>query len=182
MRVIGMISGTSADAIEVVLCQIDGEPPRLGLTVEAAVTVPFPRELQARVHAAATVAGSDVEAICLLDAELGETFAAAALRLIEDTQLRPGDVDLIGSHGQTIWHAVRDDGSVASTLQIGGGAFVAERTGITTWMTCARATSRPAVRVHPSWPTWTGCSCDTRRDRARCRTWAASATWPTCPR
>ncbi len=132
MRIIGLISGTSADAIETVCCDIVGAPPHLELEILAALTVPIPMERQARIHAAATVEGSDVESICLLDAELGEAFAAAALSLIEEAGLRPEDIDVIGSHGQTLWHAVRDDGSVASSLQIGNGSRIAERTGITT--------------------------------------------------
>jgi anhydro-N-acetylmuramic acid kinase len=95
-------------------------------------TIPITIGLQARIHAAATVAGSDVESICLLDAELAEAFAAAALTLVAEVGMRPEEVDLIGSHGQTLWHAVRHDGSVASTLQIGNGSRIAERTGITT--------------------------------------------------
>lgn len=132
MRVIGMISGTSADAVEAVMCHITGEPPELQLQVITSASVPIPRDLQERIHAAATVEGSDVERICLLDAELGELFAHSALGLIHAARLRAADIDLIGSHGQTIWHAVRADGSVAGTLQIGSAAFVAERTGITT--------------------------------------------------
>lgn len=132
MRVMGMISGTSADAIEVVVCQISGAPPHLELTVEASRTADIPIELQRRIHTAATVEGSDVEAVCLLDAEIADAFAEAALAAIAEMGLRPQDIDLIGSHGQTIWHAVRDDGSVASSLQIGNGARVAEHTGITT--------------------------------------------------
>jgi anhydro-N-acetylmuramic acid kinase len=132
MRVMGMISGTSADAIEVVACDISGVPPRLGLKVLAARSELIPIELQRRIHAAATVEGSDVEAICLLDAEIGEAFAAAALATVADMGLRPADLDLIGSHGQTLWHAVRDDGTVAGTLQVGNGSRIAERTGITT--------------------------------------------------
>jgi anhydro-N-acetylmuramic acid kinase len=132
MRVIGMISGTSADAIEVVVCQISAAPPRLEVSVLAARTVPISMELQRRIHAAATVEGSDVEAISLLDAEIAEAFASAALATVSDMGLRPVDMDLIGSHGQTLWHAVRPDGSVASSLQVGNGSRVAERTGITT--------------------------------------------------
>lgn len=132
MRVLGMISGTSADAIEVVACDIGGAPPTLSLAVMAARTEPITLELQRRIHAAATIEGSDVEAICLLDAEIAEAFAAAALITIEEMGLTPADIDLVGSHGQTLWHAVRDDGSVASSLQVGNGSRVAERTGITT--------------------------------------------------
>jgi anhydro-N-acetylmuramic acid kinase len=132
MRVIGLISGTIADAIEGVVCDISGAPPQLELGVLAARTTPIPIGLQARIHAAATVDGSDVEAICLLDAELAEAFAAAALRMVDELRLQPQDIDIIGSHGQTVWHAVRDDGSVASTLQIGNGSRIAERTGVTT--------------------------------------------------
>ncbi len=132
MRVVGMISGTSADAIEAVCCQIDGAPPQLELKVLMAQTTPIPNELQRRIHAAATVEGSDVEAITLLDSELGELFAAAAISLATEMGMGIEHVDLIGSHGQTIWHAVNADGSVAGSLQIGNGARVAERTGATT--------------------------------------------------
>ena len=132
MRVVGMISGTSADAIEAVCCQIDGAPPRLELKVLMAQTTPIPADLQRRIHAAATVEGSDVEAITLLDAELGEHFAQAAIDLATEMGVGIEHIDLIGSAGQTIWHAVRDDGSVAGSLQIGNGARVAERTGATT--------------------------------------------------
>lgn len=127
-----MISGTSADAIEAVLCHIEGVPPHLEVEVLEALSVPFPRDLQQRVHDAATVERSDVRAIALLDADLGEHFARAALELVAASGRPAEQVDLIGCHGQTIWHAVRDDGSVASTLQIGNSAVVAERTGITT--------------------------------------------------
>ncbi len=58
--------------------------------------------------------------------------ASAALATIADMGLTPDDIDLIGSHGQTLWHAVREDGTVASSLQVGNGARIAERTSITT--------------------------------------------------
>ncbi|CAN5609570.1 anhydro-N-acetylmuramic acid kinase [soil metagenome] len=91
----------------------------------------LPEELRARIHAVAAGRGT-AEAICLLDAELGERFAQAALDVTAAAGLGVRDVALIGSHGQTIWHAVRADGSVAGTLQIGSAAVIAERTGVTT--------------------------------------------------
>jgi anhydro-N-acetylmuramic acid kinase len=132
MRVLGLISGTSADAIEVVACDIGGAPPRLELSVLGGRSVPIERELQRRIHAAATVEGSDVEAICLLDAEIAEAFAAAALATVEELGLAPDEIDLIGSHGQTLWHAVDADGVVQGSLQVGNGSRIAERTGTTT--------------------------------------------------
>ena len=70
--------------------------------------------------------------VCRLNFEVGEVFAQAALRIAEEAGLHPGDIDLISSHGQTIWHDVQPDGSVHSDTQLGEGAVIAERTGITT--------------------------------------------------
>jgi anhydro-N-acetylmuramic acid kinase len=131
MRVLGLISGTSADAVEAVLADIEGAPPSVRQRIVAGSSTPLPADVRERIHAVAAGQG-DARAVCLLGAELGERFAAAALELIADAGLRPADIDLIGSHGQTIWHAVRDDGSVAGTLQVGDAAVIAERTGITT--------------------------------------------------
>jgi len=131
VRVIGLISGTSADAIEAVLADISGSPPGLEQRVLAGTSVAIPDDLRARIHGVAAGRG-DAQAICLLDAELGERFAQAALEVIEGAGLKARAIGLIGSHGQTIWHAVREDGSVAGTLQIGSPAVIAERTGVTT--------------------------------------------------
>jgi anhydro-N-acetylmuramic acid kinase len=131
VRVIGLISGTSADAIEAVLADISGEPPGLRQQVLAGRSVAMPEQLRGRIHAVAAGTG-DAEAVCLLDFELGERFAQAALGVMEAAGLGARDISLIGSHGQTIWHAVREDGSVAGTLQVGSAAVIAERTGVTT--------------------------------------------------
>jgi anhydro-N-acetylmuramic acid kinase len=127
-----MMSGTSADGIEAVLCEVDGAPPEIRVSVLAGLSSPFAPELQRRIHLAARADTSDVESICLLDVELGERFAGAALELIDTGGLEPTDIDVIGSPGQTVWHAVREDGTVAGTLQLGKAAVIAERTGITT--------------------------------------------------
>jgi anhydro-N-acetylmuramic acid kinase len=132
MRVIGLISGTSADGIDAALCEIDGAPPSLSARIVAGETVPYPAELRGRILTSYEPARSSTDELCRLNVEIGEVFAQAALRIVETAGFAPGDVDLIASHGQTVWHEVLSDGSVHSTLQLGEAAVLAERTGITT--------------------------------------------------
>ena len=63
---------------------------------------------------------------------LGAWFAEAVLRVVRKSGLAIEEIDLIRSHGQTVWHEVEESGTVQSTLQIGEAAVIAERTGITT--------------------------------------------------
>jgi anhydro-N-acetylmuramic acid kinase len=132
MIIVGLISGTSADGIDAAVCEITGAPPSLRARIRHAITYPYPDGLQRRIHRACQPEHSPVDALCELNADLGAHFAAAALRAIDGAGLTAADVDLIGSHGQTVWHMVQPDGRVSSTLQIGEAAVIAERTGITT--------------------------------------------------
>lgn len=131
MLVIGLISGTSADAIDSILCDIEGAPPALSLEVRGSRTHPFPPDMQARILEAGTRKGS-TDKLAALHFELGELFAEAALALIEEAGLEPGDVDLIGSHGQNFWHNVNVRGEVTATLQLTEASLIAERSGVTT--------------------------------------------------
>jgi anhydro-N-acetylmuramic acid kinase len=70
--------------------------------------------------------------LCQGNFALGERFAEAALSLLRNHDIAPDTVDLIGSHGQTIWHQPPSAGGVPSTLQIGEPAVIAARTGIVT--------------------------------------------------
>lgn len=132
MRVIGLMSGTSADGIDLALCEITGAPPQLQVRIEAAQMFPHASAFQAQIIAAAQPVSSDVRTLCALNAELGEAFAQAVLAFLQQIGLSPQEIDLIASHGQTLWHQVEADGHVSATLQLGEAAIIAERTGITT--------------------------------------------------
>lgn len=135
MRVVGLMSGTSGDGVDAALVEISGRKRSLAARIVEAQTLGYPRSLQRRIITA-SVSGTVAE-ICHLNALLGEWFADAALQVIRAANLRPDDVDLIGSHGQTVHHlpqGIQGSGveSIRSTLQIAEPAVIAERTGITT--------------------------------------------------
>lgn len=135
MKVVGLMSGTSGDGVDAALVEITRSRKGLDIRTLAFNALSYPRSLQQRILAAS--ASGSVAEICHLNALLGEWFANAALGVIRTAGLRPKDIDLIGSHGQTVHHlphGVKDAGvgSIRSTLQIAEPAVIAERTGITT--------------------------------------------------
>jgi len=123
---LGLISGTSADAIDAALLDFAGEKPQ----VRAARSTPYPAALRERVlglsQRDATV---DLDAFGALDTAIGEAFAAAALALLADAGIRADEVSAIGSHGQTLRHRPRPP--QCFTLQVGCPHVIAERTGCT---------------------------------------------------
>ncbi|HEY6043033.1 MAG TPA: anhydro-N-acetylmuramic acid kinase [Anaerolineae bacterium] len=127
MIVLGLMSGSSGDGIDAAIVEIGGVPPELRWRLIRHVYMPFSRQLQDEIIACATASSGSVDRVCALSFELGERFADAALRAIKAAGLSPREVDLIGSHGQTVWHIPKQ-----STLQIGEPAVIAERTGIPT--------------------------------------------------
>lgn len=132
MLLIGMISGTSVDGIDAALVEINGRPPALRLQLRHALSLPHEPAFRERILRACDREESRVPEICALDFALGEAFANAARRLLAEAGVSRQEVDLIGSHGQTIWHEVSEAGAVLGTLQIGSAAVIAERTGVTT--------------------------------------------------
>lgn len=135
MKVVGLMSGTSVDGVDAALVNIVRRGGASRITLLAFASVPYPRVLQQRLVELSL--HGQVAEICHMNAYLGELFAKAALRVIRNAKCRPADIDLIGSHGQTIHHlpkGIREPGVgvVRSTLQIGEPAVIAERTGITT--------------------------------------------------
>jgi len=123
---LGLMSGTSTDAVDAALLDLDAEPPAL----VAARSHPLPAELRDALLEVAGGAGDHLDRVSALDVRVGEVFAEAALALIREAGLRPGDVAAIGSHGQTVRH--RPHQPVPRSVQIGDPNVIAERTGVTT--------------------------------------------------
>lgn len=137
MRVVGLMSGTSADGIDAALARISGRPPRLQARLEAHHHVSFPASVRKEILRVAGGAATTSGEISQLNFLLGELFAEAVSAACRRWHVPMNAIDLIGSHGQTIYHqgaATRFSGkrAVASTLQIGEPAVIAERTGVPT--------------------------------------------------
>ena len=131
MLVIGLMSGTSADGIDAVLVRLEGPGGAPRWKFMAHAHRPYERALRDAIFAACSPSDSSVDRITRLNFALGEEFALAAQRLAAEVS-PPAQAELIGSHGQTIWHDVAADGRVTSTLQIGEAAVIAARTGLPT--------------------------------------------------
>lgn len=123
---IGIMSGTSLDAIDAALVTIQAGKTRLidHLVVE------FPATLRRQLLDICSPGDNEIERMGRLDAELGELYAETALQLCRQSDTPPAQIEAIGCHGQTIRH--HPDGPYGFTLQIGDANRIAERTGIST--------------------------------------------------
>jgi anhydro-N-acetylmuramic acid kinase len=131
VRVIGLMSGTSADAVDAALVEWpEGEAPR-PFRLVAYREDPLPAELQDRIHrlaAGRVPPGEALRELAGLDVALGERFAASAAAVAAAAALPLAAVDAVASHGQTVAHHPESHAS----LQIGDPSVIAERTGCTT--------------------------------------------------
>ena len=136
MKVIGLMSGTSADGIDAALLEIGPGKALPKLRLLHFLVLPFARGLRERILRVADDSRGGAGEICHLNADLGERFADAARAVSRRAGVPMEHVALIGSHGQTIAHlpgpTIREGVSVRSTLQIGEPSVIAERTGVTT--------------------------------------------------
>jgi len=136
MLVLGLMSGTSADGIDVTLARISGAPPKRNAKLLGHTSVDFPAALRKEILHVAEGRLITANELSQLNFRLGEVFADAALKACKHFRVSPSRIELIGSHGQTVFHQGRPafffGRKVASTLQIGEPAVIAARTGITT--------------------------------------------------
>lgn len=121
--VIGLVSGTSADAVDVAAAGFELRGEVLVLVPGGSTELPYPEPVRTRLL---DPTGCDAGDVCELDAEIGRCFAAAAERGGALAGDRP---ELVASLGQTLHHRV-EHGRVRGTLQLGQPAWIAERTGL----------------------------------------------------
>ena len=136
MLVLGLMSGTSADGIDVALARISGAPPHLDAKLLAHTSSKFPPAIRKEILRVAEQHPITAGELSQLNFRLGEIFAEAALAACREFRVSPRRIALIGSHGQTIFHqgspAPYFGSATASTLQIGEPSVIAARTGIIT--------------------------------------------------
>ena len=136
MLVLGMMSGTSADGIDVALARVSGAPPKLNAKLLGHTSIKFPPAIRREILRVAEQHPMAAGDFSQLHFRLGRLFADAALAACHKFRVSPKRIALIGSHGQTIFHQGRPvacfGSPTASTLQIGEPSVIAARTGVTT--------------------------------------------------
>jgi anhydro-N-acetylmuramic acid kinase len=132
LRVCGLMSGTSADGIDVAIVDISD----YSINLVAFDTYPYPAIVRKAIFDIFHKQEAKTEDICHLNFVIGEVFAESIIKLCKNKNIPIDSIDLIGSHGQTIYHNPkgRKFGKmlIRSTLQIGEPSIISQRTGITT--------------------------------------------------
>ena len=136
-RIIGLMSGTSLDGLDVALCRISGSGPATKVILEQFATVPYDDDLKTEIRTIFAKSTINFEQLCLLNPYIGRLHGQMILTCLHDWRIDPSNVDVVASHGQTVYHAPksqhRHDKFPNATLQIGDGDHVAAVTGIVTF-------------------------------------------------
>lgn len=126
MRVAGLISGTSHDAVDVAVVDFEQRGSTLHARMLSKGGSAYPADLRRLLVSALPPARVGMDVVCELDTRLGQFFADAAAGVIADA----GGAELVCSHGQTVFHWIAGDGSALGGLQLAQPAWLAARTGL----------------------------------------------------
>jgi len=127
--IVGLMSGTSLDGIDVALVNIKGSGASSKLELLDFLSIPFSEKERLEIEKSLSVETSDVRTICSLNFALGYKFAFGVKKICQKNNIQTQNLAVIGSHGQTIYHQTKtEDGLVPSTLQIGEAAVIAYET------------------------------------------------------
>lgn len=134
--IIGLMSGTSLDGLDVALCKIGGSGTDTQLELSVFETVAYSPAFKQEVRSVFSKRNVDLEKVCLLNAWIGEQHATIILSCLAKWSISAAEIDIIASHGQTIYHAPKKLHQLTqfsnATLQIGDGDHLAVKTGIIT--------------------------------------------------
>jgi anhydro-N-acetylmuramic acid kinase len=134
--IIGLMSGTSLDGLDIALCAISGAGKQTQVELLQFSTVSYDADVKSRILSVFSKREVSLEKLCVLNPWLGKLHAAMILSSLKSWGIDPATVDIVASHGQTIYHAPKslhqDDEYGPATLQIGDGDHIAVDTGIIT--------------------------------------------------
>jgi anhydro-N-acetylmuramic acid kinase len=136
LKIIGLMSGTSFDGLDIALCEFEGSGLYTRVKVLNFVSESYPSQFKEDLKSVFARQTVDFEKLTLLNAFIGNYYAELILKNLSRWELSVNEIDLIASHGQTVFHAPKHqrtaDAYPNATLQIGDGDHIATRTGIIT--------------------------------------------------
>lgn len=134
--IIGLMSGTSMDGLDIALCSCRGFGASTRVKVLKFKTAGYTDDFRKQVKSIFSRRDADLQQVCLLNEQIGLVHAGLVLEALDEWQITASEVDLIASHGQTIFHAPQSlhhiDSLPNGTLQIGDGDHIAAKTKIIT--------------------------------------------------
>lgn len=131
--IVGMMSGTALDGLDVALCKITGSGQKAKLEILNFTTCEYSEEQRIRLRYIQSQEQTNTRELTLLNSELGIWYAEKVLKLLDRWNVSSSDVDLIASHGQTVYHAPAETGGdIHATLQMVDGDHIAQKSGIIT--------------------------------------------------
>ncbi|MFN1835910.1 anhydro-N-acetylmuramic acid kinase [Balneola sp. MJW-20] len=131
LKVIGCMSGTSVDGLDIALCTLSGSGQDTEIRCDRFITLDLPEIFREKILSLQSREQINCRALTVLNAELGNLMGDLILQALNIWGITAEEVDLIGSHGQTIYHAPAVTGqAVNATLQIADGDHISFRTGI----------------------------------------------------
>lgn len=134
--IIGLMSGTSMDGLDIALCSVKNSGAETDVCVMKFKTGEYTDDFRAKIKAVFSKKEVDLQLVCLMNEHIANTHAILINEALEEWGVKNGDVDFIASHGQTIFHAPKSLHQLSDypngTLQIGDGDHIAVKTGIIT--------------------------------------------------
>ena len=135
--IIGLMSGTSLDGLDIALCTIEGNGENTSVQLQEFLTSPYTGEEKKQLRSISSVETASLKSICYLHTWLADIHSKKILDALDRWNIKPELIDCIASHGQTIYHypareQLQENEKFNTTLQIGDGDHIARKTGILT--------------------------------------------------